>query len=687
VTVLRWIVERHLRTFNERDFESWGEHLDEDVEFTVDAGSFRGLEAAQAYGAGSTQAYPGLQVELDRVVAESDDTIVVDLRFVNPAGDQPGAWHLGGTECEILKVRDGKVVALRSFYTPTDEDRTEAVNVPSRAEAARIAGEQAALRRVATLVARGVSHDELFAAVNHEVAQLVGADPMSMMRFEPDDTITLVAGWSAGDISFPIGARRPVDDTLRSLRETGRPFRWGPAELPLTGPFVDEARRLGIRSSIGVPIEVEGRVWGVTFASSTSDEPFADDTEARIAGFTELVATAIANAQARSELQRLVDEQQALRRVATLVAHGASESELFGAVAAEASELLGRAPTALLRYEPDDTASIVAIRRGRAAVGTSVPAVGDGLAARVRRTGRTARIDSYDDLGPEGAFARRELGLAATVGAPIAVSGRLWGLIVAMSQDEPLPAGTEERIAQFADLVATAIGNAESRAELTASRARVVATADETRRRIQRDVHDGAQQRLVHTVIMLKLAQAEHGDEGGRAAELVDEALAHAELANAELRELVHGIMPAALTGGGLRAGVESLADSINLPLSIDVPAERLPSGLATTAYFIVAEALTNAVKHADADSARVWAVVEDDVLHLEVSDDGVGGADPTRGSGLLGLTDRVAASGGSIQITSPPGEGTTIALDLPIEHGDRPDRAAPALERLGEIR
>jgi signal transduction histidine kinase len=184
--------------------------------------------------------------------------------------------------------------------------------------------------------------------------------------------------------------------------------------------------------------------------------------------------------------------------------------------------------------------------------------------------------------------------------------------------------------------------NEELRAQkLTASRARLVAAADETRRRIQRDVHDGAQQRLVHTVITLKLAKATLGDAAGPAAELVDEALLNAERATAELRELVHGILPAALSRGGLRAGVEALVGHINLPVSIDVPSQRLPTTLETTAYFIVAEALTNVVKHAGAGSAHVRAVVDGGALHLDVRDNGAGGADCTRGTGLVGLADR----------------------------------------------
>jgi len=219
--------------------------------------------------------------------------------------------------------------------------------------------------------------------------------------------------------------------------------------------------------------------------------------------------------------------------------------------------------------------------------------------------------------------------------------------------------------------------------------ARLLAAADETRRRIQRDMHDGAQQRLVHTVITLKLAKAALGDARRPVADLVDEALLNAERATAELRELVHGIMPAALSRGGLRAGVESLVDHVDVPVHIDVPSQRLPTALETTAYFVVAEALTNVVKHAGAGSAHVRAVIDGDVLKVEIRDDGIGGADPGCGSGLAGLADRVDASGGTIAITSQPGEGTTLAVKFPIEHdrpADRPGAGVDPLARAARL-
>jgi signal transduction histidine kinase len=353
----------------------------------------------------------------------------------------------------------------------------------------------------------------------------------------------------------------------------------------------------------------------------------------------------------------LAEEQRALRSLAMLVARGASQSDVFDAVVAETARLLGQQQSSLHRYE-DGYATLVAAYRGWAEDGMRIPVEGETVTARVWRTGCAARVDGYDGLA--GAETAHRQGLTAGAGAPIVVNGRLWGLIAVAARDGALPAGVEDRLAQFAELVAAAIGNAESLAELTASRARVVATADETRRQLIRDVHDGAQQRLVNTVISLKLARS--ALSGSPALELVEEALASAQSATDELRELAHGILPAALSRG-LRAGVESLVDRVALPVSDDVLAERLPEPLEITAYFIVAESLTNVVKHAGASRARVRAERRGDVLRLEVSDDGRGGA-----ARVVGLADRVAAFGGTLTIASPPGEGTTLVAELPIE-------------------
>jgi signal transduction histidine kinase len=375
--------------------------------------------------------------------------------------------------------------------------------------------------------------------------------------------------------------------------------------------------------------------------------------------------------RSRDELRLIAEEQAALRRVATLVARDVAADELFDAVPAEVRTVLGADATALLRYEGDDTVVFVAGSEDSPeplASGTRIRLDGRSIPARLLSSGRPTRIDDYDEVAEPIDPGRLRDDIGTAVGAPIVVGARLWGVMVATwKRSVAVSPGIEDRLAQFTELVATAIANVQSRAELAASRARVVATADETRRRIERDLHDGAQQSLVHTVINLKLARRELGDAGGPAGDLLDDALEHAERANEELRELAHGILPATLTRG-LGAAIETLASHVRLPVSIDVTDERVAPELEATAYFIVAEALTNTVKHARATRARVTASVADGVLRVEVSDDGVGGARADARSGLLGLYDRVAAMNGELRVDSPPGGGTTVAAALPLD-------------------
>jgi signal transduction histidine kinase len=354
--------------------------------------------------------------------------------------------------------------------------------------------------------------------------------------------------------------------------------------------------------------------------------------------------------------------------VATLVAEGAAPPAVFDAVAAEAAELLRADQIALIRFEPGPELTVLAHRGREAAlapVGTRLPLRGESVNAIVHRTGASARLDSFEHA--EGSIMRHVRDMRTGIGTPIVVDGRLWGTITGgWLGAEPAPPDAEQRLTEFAELLAMAIANADSRAQLTASRARMVAAGDEARRRVVRDLHDGAQQRLVHTIVTLKLA-ARALDEGGAGArELVAEALEQARRSNAELRELAQGILPAVLTRGGLRAGVDALVTRLDLPVDLDLPPARFPAGIEASAYFVIAEALTNVVKHARAERATVRARVADGMLRVEVGDDGVGGADRT-GSGLVGIADRVSALGGQLAIESPSGAGTVVTAMLPV--------------------
>ncbi|MEA2466284.1 MAG: hypothetical protein QOJ57_410, partial [Thermoleophilaceae bacterium] len=342
------------------------------------------------------------------------------------------------------------------------------------------------------------------------------------------------------------------------------------------------------------------------------------------------------------ELRHLADEQAALRRVATLVARAVPSRELLTAVVKEVDRVLGASSTRLARYGDNDVTVIISSGADdEIPVSATWPIDGDHIAGSVYRTGRVARRDSSAGVTGYLGAELRKMGVRAAIGAPIVVNGRLWGTMVPYWTDHDPPPDIESRLTQFTDLIATAIANGAARAELTASRARVVASADEARRRIEHDLHDGAQQRLVHAVISLKLARGELGEHDGPAAQLVDEALEHAEGATAALRELVHGILPAALDRGGLRAGVSALVARAPLPVSVAVTVERLPPIVEAAGYFIVAEALTNLIKHAKATRAWVTASVTDGALYIEVRDDGVGGARLDGSSGLIGLRDR----------------------------------------------
>jgi signal transduction histidine kinase len=540
-----------------------------------------------------------------------------------------------------------------------------------------LAEEQAALRRVATLVARGVPPEEVFAAVTEEVRRLLSVEYAGLNRYEPDGTTTtMVAVRSRTGEPLPPRGRRQVlggKNVNTIVFETGRAARID-SYADASGPLGVAAREVGIGSGVGTPIVVEGRLWGAMTIYATSDHPLAPDTEARLASFTELVATAIANAESRAGLARLAEEQAALRRVATLVARGVPPEEVFATVLDEVGQLLRVDMASICRYESDGTLSFVAAwgrAREHFPVGSRQMLGGENLGTIILQTGRSARIDNYAESasGPIG-VAAREAGINSSLAAPIMVEGRLWGLIAASSNlTQPLPADTEERLASFTELVATAIANTESRAELKASRARIVAAADETRRRLERDLHDGIQQRLVSLQLQLRAVQAAvppQLDELERDLSRVAEGL---ESVFEELREISRGIHPAILSEGGLGPALRSLRRRSAVPVVLDLHAERrLPERVEVAAYYVVSEALTNAAKHAHASVVKVELHAHDAILKLAVRDDGLGGADPSRGSGLVGLSDRIEALGGTLEVTSPTGSGTTLLIELPVE-------------------
>jgi signal transduction histidine kinase len=377
---------------------------------------------------------------------------------------------------------------------------------------------------------------------------------------------------------------------------------------------------------------------------------------------------------ARSEL---AEEQAALRRVATLIAQGGPPEEVFAAVAGEVSRLLGADRARIIRLEPDGTATLAG---GTAADERPGPLgrVEPGLAtAEVLRTGRTARIDDYSGVSPE--LVARWVGAGASapsaVASPVIVAGSLWGTIVASSLDGPLPEETERRMAEVTELLAIAIANASSRAELAASRARVVVAGDQARRRFERNLHDSVQQRLVSLALRLRRIERRLPDEQPELKTALSETVQELNQATDEVREIAQGIHPAILTQGGLAPALRTLALRSSMPVEVVVEDEaRLPEPVEVAAYYVAAEALTNAAKHAEASRARVTVERDDGAVRLRVSDDGVGGADPSTGTGLTGIRDRVEALGGSLAVRSPRGHGTDLDVTLPlVSAADRP--------------
>ncbi|SED08781.1 Histidine kinase-, DNA gyrase B-, and HSP90-like ATPase [Rhodococcus koreensis] len=376
----------------------------------------------------------------------------------------------------------------------------------------------------------------------------------------------------------------------------------------------------------------------------------------------------------RDELGVLAAHQAALRRVATLAARGVSPPEVFTAVAEELTLWLHVVNAVLLRNDGDGTGTLVAVRyepgvTGMSDTGDRIPMEGDDVGAIVLRTGRAARIDNHEHVGGEVATRIREGGFGSIVGVPIVVDSRVWGAAIVGSRcAEPLPPDTEARLGDFADLVATAIANAVTRAELLASRARIVAASDEARRRLERDLHDGAQQRLVSLGLEVRMTEASVPAEWVDVKEQLSAIASGLKGVSEDLRELSHGIHPAILSKGGLVSAVRTLARRSAVPVTLDVAIEdRFAESVEVAAYYVVAEALTNAAKHARASEVSVSLGTQDGILHLVIRDDGVGGASSAAGSGLLGLQDRVEALGGHLRITSPPGHGTTLDITIPV--------------------
>jgi signal transduction histidine kinase len=386
-------------------------------------------------------------------------------------------------------------------------------------------------------------------------------------------------------------------------------------------------------------------------------------------------ALAVENERLERELRARLEEEHALRRIATLIAQQHEPEMVLTVVTEEVARHLAADAAATVRYDSPERATVVAEWNapGLAAFpgGGQMELSPELTVARVFATLAPARVDSFEDIPGEYTARLRAVGLRAAVAAPILIDGHLWGAVAAGSTAEPFPAGAEARLGAFAELVAQAIANVDARVKLKESRARIVEAADEARRRIERDLHDGAQQRLVSLALSLRLL-ARRADPA--TAQAIESCIEEAQTALAELRELARGLHPAVLTERGLRAALQALVARSPVPAVLEHELEgRLSAAHETALYFVAAEALTNVAKYARASTATVTLRRSDGGAEIVIADDGVGGARPEHGSGLRGLADRVEALGGRLTVASAPGKGTTVVARLPMATDRRP--------------
>jgi PAS domain S-box-containing protein len=563
------------------------------------------------------------------------------LASTDPAAALPGTLERDaqgelGWDGDVLSVPIPGLGMLRIETGPPDETLAAAAeSVATQIAMSRALQESSARRRAMLDVAFDsvvtMDADGVVLAVNRAAERLFGYRAAEMV------------GRPVAEVIIPPSLRDAHRNGLERYLRTGR------------GPVVGRRVEVTAMRADGSEFPVELVVTRPEVGGPTVFYGYLRDLTARYV--------------AEASLHRLADEQAALRRVATAVAAEHEASRLFTLVSEEVGRLLEARTAHMFRFDPDGTGG--AIIGGWAvspehvlAPGTRMTLDGDTAVTRVWRTGRAARMDSYEHAEGSLAAQMRAYGVQAVVAAPIFLGGSLWGAVVVSSMDpEPFPEDAEQRISYFAELAAQALANAQAREELAASRARIVAAGDAERRRLERNLHDGAQQRLVSLALMLRLAARRHpGDaELERAGEELSQALQ-------ELRELARGIHPAVLTERGLEPAVRALADRAPVPveLSFALGDARLPGPVEAAAYYVVSEALTNVAKYAEASVVRVAVERSDGTARITVSDDGLGGAHPDGGTGLRGLADRIEALNGRLTVDSPPGAGTTLRADLP---------------------
>jgi PAS domain S-box-containing protein len=441
-----------------------------------------------------------------------------------------------------------------------------------------------------------------------------------------------------------------------------------PAQTENRRGFVRHIAEIAVNPHAEGAIQTRSGQWRLIAWTNT----VVRDLHGRGIGATSIGEDITERRRAEKELHAHAEEQEALRRVATLVAAEARPEQVFLSVAEEAARILGADSSAVFRFDDPQTATVVGrwdgTELGGFPIGSSIPVGADGALARLLRTGSPARIDDYEGVLGELPATMRSFGYHSAAAAPVAFANRLWGaLTVAVGVRGTLPADSERRLGKFAEVLGLAVASADAREKLARSRARIVEASDEARRRLERDLHDGAQQRLVSLALMLRLAESKLSRDPAGAASAIAGASKELEQGLDELRQLARGIHPAILTDLGLGPALRALGDRMPLPVAVHAAiATRLRPAVEVATYYVVAEGLTNVVKYANASQASVTVATTDSAVVVEVVDDGVGGADPSLGSGLSGLHDRVEALGGRLEVASPTGAGTLLRAEIP---------------------
>lgn len=643
-----------------------------------DRGRLR-LVATSGLASDSTEAWADLPELADEVPARA----VRRSAFIWESGDPLGSGASGVAAVPLPGSR-GPIGALsvltagsgrpdevqRSFLHAIAAWMARAESLPSASAGVAETGRSVRIGELTVALTEALNSEDVVRAVAEHVLPTFGADGLGIHAFEEDrlETVGLVGhppeyqGYWSRLHGFPLTSHPIISDVFHTrtplfIESKAELLRRYPEMVSLTAASPKNAWAF-------LPLIASGRAIGCCVVSFAGSRSFNEEERTLLTALSGLVAQGLERARLYDAEHTRAQEQAALRRVATIVARSPISTEVFNTVAAEMGRIVGADSTTIERYEPDGTVTVAGSWSKAGAPqlfmpGSRLPVEDRSVSAVVLRTGQPSRTASNRDAPGQG----------EVVGSPVMVEGRLWGAVIVCSAGpERLPEGTEERMSDFIELVGIAIAKAESRAELIASRARVVAAADVSRRRLERDLHDGAQQRLVVLGLELRAAEAELPADLIQIRKKLSKVAADLAGVLDELRELSRGLHPAILSKGGLSRAIMALGRRSSIPAALDLHVDRsLPDQVEVAAYYIVSEALANAAKYSHASAVTVSADVEGTVLRIAVRDDGNGGADPRRGSGLMGLIDRVEAIGGTLGIDSPPGQGTSLLAAIPI--------------------